>query len=122
MEPEIGANPAPFARENGGDPAHQERQDVEMPVETLGESGSVKRGSDAVADNDERARFFDTVPVKSASAPILGGSSSSADNLVDSSVATSVSVEDTVQTRVDISTSVGMQPASSSTFWIALLQ
>ena len=44
-------------REKEGDPAPQERQDVEMPVEAPGESASVKRGSDAVADNEERARL-----------------------------------------------------------------
>ena len=48
---------APAARENEGDPAPLEQQDVEMPVETLGESASVKRGSDAVADNEERRSF-----------------------------------------------------------------
>ena len=46
----------PSARENEGDPAPQERQDVEMLVEAPVESPSVKRGSDAVADNEERAR------------------------------------------------------------------
>ena len=108
-----------------------------MPVEA---SASVKRGSDAVADNEERARLrlraegergqqheildaqepqaktgarleprrgqkrestqllpdleeevSSTVPLKSGSAPFQGGWSSSADVLVDSSVATSVS-------------------------------
>ena len=57
MEPEIKENRAPVARENEGDPAPQERQDVEMPVEAPVESASVKRGSDAVADNEERARL-----------------------------------------------------------------
>ena len=38
-------------------PAPQERQDVEMPVEAPAESASVKRGSDAAADNEERARL-----------------------------------------------------------------
>ena len=33
-----------------------EPQDVEMLVEVSGESGSVKRGADAVTDNEERAR------------------------------------------------------------------
>ena len=47
----------PPARKNEGDPAPLEQQDVEMPVETLGESASLKRGSDAVADNEERARL-----------------------------------------------------------------
>ena len=57
VEPEIEANRAPVARENKGDPAPQERQDVEMLVDTPGESASVKRGSDAVADTEERARL-----------------------------------------------------------------
>ena len=35
----------------------QRRQDVEMPVEAPAESASVKRGSEAVADNEERARL-----------------------------------------------------------------
>ena len=51
----------------------------------------------------------------SGCAPTQGGSSSSSDVLVYSSVATSVSVEDMVQTSVPISTSVGIQPASSGT-------
>ena len=54
-----------------------------------------------------------TVLVKSGSAPVQGGSSPRADVLVDSCVATSVSVEDIVQTGVPNSTSVGIQPASS---------
>ena len=33
VEPEIGANRAPVARKNEGDPAPQERQDVEMLAE-----------------------------------------------------------------------------------------
>ena len=56
VEPEIGANRASVARENAGEPAPQERQDVEMPVDAPAESASVKRRSDAVADNEERAR------------------------------------------------------------------
>ena len=40
-----------------GDPALQEQQDVEMPVEVPGGSASVKRGADAVADTEERARL-----------------------------------------------------------------
>ena len=51
----------------------------------------------------------------SGCAPTQGGSSSSSDVLVYSSVATSVSVEDMVQTSVPISTSVGIQPANSGT-------
>ena len=57
VELEVGVDQAPAARENEGDPAPLEQQDVEMPVETPGESASVKRGSDAVADNEERARL-----------------------------------------------------------------
>ena len=58
VELEIEANRAPVARESEGDPAPQEqRQDVEMRVEAPVESASVKRGSDAVADNEERARL-----------------------------------------------------------------
>ena len=98
-------------------------------------SASVKRGSEAVADNEERPRLrlraerkrgqqplpdleeevTSTVLVESGSAPTQGGSSSSADVPVDSSVATSVSVEDMVQTSVPFSTSVGTQPASAGT-------
>ena len=44
------------ATENEGDSVLQERQGVEMPVGALVESASVKLGSDAVADFDERAR------------------------------------------------------------------
>ena len=57
VEPEIGANRAKVARENDGNPALQERQDVEMPAEAPVESACVKRGSDAVADNEARARL-----------------------------------------------------------------
>ena len=56
-----------------------------------------------------------TVLVKSGSAPIQGGSSSSADVPIDSSAATSESVEDTVQTSDPSSTRVGIQPGSSGT-------
>ena len=45
------------ARGTDGDPALVEQQDVEMPVESLIESASVKRGSDAVPRNEERARL-----------------------------------------------------------------
>ena len=45
------------AREDQGDPALLEQQDVEMLVEVSGESASVQRGADAVADNEERARL-----------------------------------------------------------------
>ena len=139
---------------------------VEAPVETA----SAKRGSDAVADNEERAQRLraegkrsqkhdmqdvlephaktsarlqprrgqkrertqphpdleeevtSTVPVESGSAPIPGGLSWSADVLVYSSVATSVSVEDMVQTSDPISTSVGNPTRQRQYSWIALLQ
>ena len=48
---------APITRENEEDPAPLERQDVEMLLEALVESASAQRGSDAVADNEERARL-----------------------------------------------------------------
>ena len=54
---EVEANWALVARENDGDLALLEQQDVEMPVEAFAESASVKRGSDDVADNEERARL-----------------------------------------------------------------
>ena len=56
-----------------------------------------------------------TVLIESCSAPTQVGSSSSADVPVASSLALTMSVEDTVQTSVPISTSVGIQPASSVT-------
>ena len=59
MDPEVQANRAPVARENEGDPAPQERQDVHMSVEALVESASSKRVSDAVAlvcDSELRAK------------------------------------------------------------------
>ena len=111
----------------------------------------MKRGSDAVAENEERARLRlraegkrgqkhdmqdvlepqakkrarlepwrgqkrdSTQPlpdlVEEVASTIQGGSSSSADV----PVATSVSVEDTVQTDVPTSTSVGTQPAGAGT-------
>ena len=49
-----------------------------------------------------------TVLVVSGSCPIQGGSSSSLDVLVNSSVAASVSVEDMVQTSVTLSSTVGI--------------
>ena len=57
VEPEVEVDGAPVARENEGDPALVEQQYVEMPMDTPVESASVKRGSDAVADNEERARL-----------------------------------------------------------------
>ena len=57
VEHEIEANREPVAGGNDFEPAPQEQQDVEMAVEAPAESASVKRGSDAVADNEERARL-----------------------------------------------------------------
>ena len=57
VEPEIEANRAPVVRGNEGDPAPQERQDVEMPLEAPVESASVKRGQNAVGGTEERARL-----------------------------------------------------------------
>ena len=162
VEPEVEANRAPVARENEGDPTPQERQYVEMPVEALAESASVKRGSDAVADNEERARLRlraegkkgqkhdmqdvlesqaktkarleprrgqkceRTQPLpeleEEVTSTIQGSSSSNADVLVDSSVATSVSVEDMVQTDVPTATSVGIQQGQRAYNWNPLLQ
>ena len=145
-------------------PHHQDRQDVEMPVEAPVESASVKRRSHAAADNEERARLrlraeckrgqkheksdvlepqaktkarseprrgqkrestqplpdlqeevTSTVLVTIGPPPNQGGSSSSADVVVNSSVATSVSVEYMIQTDASTSTSVGTQPASAFT-------
>ena len=104
MEPEVDVDRAQVARENEGDPTLLEQQDVEILVGAPGESASVKRGSNAVADNGERASRLEprrglkrestqshpdlqeevektplTVPVVCGSAPIQGGSSSSAD-------------------------------------------
>ena len=155
VELEIEEKGASVARETEGGLALQERQDVEMPVEAIAESASVKRGSDAVADNEERARLRfraegkrgqkhdmqdvlepqaktrarleprrgqkreSTQPLpeleEEVASIIQGGSSSSADVPVDSSVATSVNVEDMVQTYILSSTSVGTQPANART-------
>ena len=57
VEPEIEANRAPIGSENEGDPVLQEQREVEMPVEASVEFASVKRGSDAAADDEERARL-----------------------------------------------------------------
>ena len=160
VELEVEVDRAPVARENEGDPAPLGRHDVEILVEAPVGSASAKRGSDAVADSQERARLrlraegkrgqkHDTqdvvetqaktkarlvprrgqkrestpplpdleeeienttltVPVVGGCAPIQGGSNSSTDVHVNSSVATCVSVEDMVQTSVPISTSVGI--------------
>ena len=57
VEPEVEVGQSPVAKESDLDPAPLERQDVEMLVEAPAEAASVKRGSDAVADNEERARL-----------------------------------------------------------------
>ena len=57
VEPEVEVDWVPVARENEGNPAAVEQQDVEMTVETPVEPASVERGSDAVADKEERARL-----------------------------------------------------------------
>ena len=44
-------------RENASDLALLEQQDVEMPVDISSVSASVKRGADAVADDEERGRL-----------------------------------------------------------------
>ena len=54
---EVEVDRGPVARENKGDRAPLERQDVELLVEPPVECASVKRGSDAVAYNEERARL-----------------------------------------------------------------
>ena len=54
VEPEVDVDQAPVARENEGDAEPLGQHDVEMPVEAPAASASVKRGSDAVADNEER--------------------------------------------------------------------
>ena len=56
-EPEVEGDWAPVEREVEDDPTLLEQQGVEIPVEVSGESAFVKRGADAVADNEERARF-----------------------------------------------------------------
>ena len=57
-----------------------------------------------------------TALIVGGSAPIEGGSSSSADVPVDSSAAVSMSVEDMVQTNVLVPSDVRIQPSSSGTF------
>ena len=57
VEPEVEVDRVLVARENDGGPAPLEWRDVEMPVEAPVESASVKRGSDAVANTEERARL-----------------------------------------------------------------
>ena len=54
VQPEVEWDRAPVAS-----PAPLEQQDIEMPLETSGEFASVKRGVDAVADNEERLRAND---------------------------------------------------------------
>ena len=56
-----------------------------------------------------------TVLVVCGSAPIQGGSSSSADVHVDSSAAVSMSVEDMVQTYVPLPSDIGIEPSTSGT-------
>ena len=56
-----------------------------------------------------------TVPVEFGSAPCQGGSTSSTDVPVHSSVAASMNVKDMVQTSVPVATSVGIQPTRSGT-------
>ena len=75
--------------------------------------GQKRESSQPLPDLEEEVTS--TVPVESGSAPIQGGSSSSADVLVHSSVASSVSVEDMVQTSDLISATVGIQPTSAGT-------
>ena len=74
-------------------------------------SGQKRESKQPLPDLEEEVTS--TVLVESGSDPIQGGSSSSADVPVNSSVATSVSVEDMVQTSDLISTTVGIQPASA---------
>ena len=57
VEPEVEVDRALVARGHEGGPAPLQRQDVEMRVGAPVESASVNRGSDAVADNEERARL-----------------------------------------------------------------
>ena len=73
--------------------------------------GQNRESSQPLPDLEEEVTS--TVLVESGSAPIQGGSSSSADVPVNSSVATSASVEDMVQTSDLVSTTVGIQPASA---------
>ena len=63
-ELEVEGDRAPVVREEEGDPALLGQQDVEMPVEVSGESAFVKRGVDAVADNEDRARLRNRVEGK----------------------------------------------------------
>ena len=48
---------AEHVRENAGDPARLEQQDVAMPTVMSDESTSVKRGAVAEADDEDRARL-----------------------------------------------------------------
>ena len=57
VEPEVEVDRTPGVREDEGDPAPLGQQDVEMPVETIGEFASVKRGAEAVLDNEEGGRL-----------------------------------------------------------------
>ena len=142
---EVEANPAPVARENEGDPAPLERHVVEeeAPVESAsvkrgpdaclriraeGKRGQKHNLQDVLEPQAKtKARLEprrgqkreSTQPLPEleveVTSIIQGGSTSSADVRVNSSVAASVSVEDMVQTSDPISTSVGIQPDSSGT-------
>ena len=57
VELEVEEAQAPVVRENAGDPAPLEQQDVAMPTAISGESTSVKCGAVAKADDEERARL-----------------------------------------------------------------
>ena len=125
MEREIEANRAPVAGESDGDPAdavadneerhrlrlraegkrgqqHDIQDERETQAKTRGRleprRGPKRESTQHLPDLEEEVSS--TVPVESGSAPIQGGSTLGADAPVDSSVATSVSVEDTVQTSV----------------------
>ena len=54
---EVEFDRGPVVRENEADPALVEQQYIEIPVGALVESASVKRGSCAVAESEERARL-----------------------------------------------------------------
>ena len=60
--------------------------------------GQKRESTQLLPDLEEKVTS--TVPVASGSTPIQGGSGSSTDVLVNSTVATSVSVQDMVQTSV----------------------
>ena len=68
--------------------------------------GQKRESTQPLPDLEEEV--MSTVLVVSGSSPIQGGSSSSPDVLVNSSVTASVSVEDMVQTSVTLSSTVGI--------------